>query len=507
VNDVTNLDDLLVCRCEEVTKKEIREAIITGADSVSWVKRMTRAGMGTCQGRTCGRAVAQIVREELGLTPDKILADSSRPPLRPVSLALIAETYDPDTCRGAEGKYRFVSRSTKPATRTKEPLPEKSADVVIIGGGSTGASTAYFLAKSGVKVILLDKREVASEGGGRNMGGIRQLGRHPWEMEIALQSIRDYETLHKELEVDVEYRKMGYLWVALNQEEWELQQRAFARQINAGANLILLEKKELLRKFPALARFVVGGTYSPDDGQANPIKVTRGYARTASKYGAKLYADATVTGINVAGRTVVGVETDRGEISAPVVLIAAGPWSVGLAEMVGLNLPIRPVPNQFMVTEPIPPVIEPLVLTSVGVCVQGINGNMYVGNGNPPVEVQGFDESTNFSEMGRTAKNMLKVVPTLHLAKVIRTWAGILDHTPDDVPIMGAVPNIDGLYLACGFSGHGFAIAPQVGKLLSELILSGHTSISIKNFDYVRFEHPERMVKVEHFAHQITGHS
>jgi len=116
--------------------------------------------------------------------------------------------------------------------------------------------------------------------------------------------------------------------------------------------------------------------------------------------------------------------------------------------------------------------------------------------------VQGLDSRTVFSEMGRTAQNMIEVIPVLRRAKVIRTWAGILDHTPDDIPIMCPAPHLGGLYLACGFSGHGFAIAPQVGKLLSELIVSGHTSLSIEKFGFERYEHPEQMLKAEHFAHQ-----
>lgn len=499
------MDDELVCRCEEVTRKEIRDAIAAGADSVSWVKRMTRAGMGTCQGRTCGRTVARILQEELRCSPDVVVPDSSRPPIRPVALGLLAETYDPhrsNVSSGGADETRRVSRVTKSTVRAKEMLNERSADVVIIGGGSTGSSTAYYLAKSGVKVVLVEKNQIASEGGGRNLGGIRQLGRHPAEMAMALDSIREFETLDRELETETEYRRMGYLWVAMNQEEWDLQRRLFDVQRDLGANLVLLEKSEVRRKFPALSEAVVGGTYSPFDGQANPMKVTRGFARAAVRLGARVFTDTTVTDIRLSGGKVAGVLTDRGEISAPVVLIAAGPWSTEIGAMVGLKLPIRPCPNQMMVTEPLPPVLAPLVLSAGAVCLQGRTGNMYVGNTSPPPDVDGMDKRTSFSEMGRTARNILEVVPMLRRAKVIRSWAGILDHTPDDIPIMGPAPGLDGLYLACGFSGHGFALTPTVGRVLAELITSGCPSFPIGEFRPERFERPQSIRNVEHFAHQ-----
>jgi len=500
------LSETTVCRCEEVSRQEIVDAIAAGADSVSWIKRMTRAGMGTCQGRTCGRTVARIIQEELGLRPDAVFPDTPRAPLRPVALGLLADTYAPDgenyyrSCTGKAFHPIFCDVSGQ----VKEEISDKDFDVIIIGGGSTGASAAYYLAKSGVKVALVEKRQIASEGGGRNLGGIRQLGRHPYEMEMSLASIRDFATLDRELETDTEYRRMGYLWVALDEEEWELQKRVIVAQKEAGANLFLMERGELLNKFPALASTMAGGIYSPDDGQASPMKVTRGYARAAEKLGAKIYANTTVTGLMFSNNKAAGVRTDRGDLNAAAVLVAAGPWSVEFGRMIGLELPIRCVPNQIMVTEPLPALFSPLVLTSGGICLQGVNGNMYVGNANPPAEVEGLDERTNFSEMGRTAQNMLRVVPVLRQAKLIRSWVGILDHTPDDIPIMGPAPGYGGLYLACGFSGHGFALTPQVGKILTEMLIAGEAPRSLAKFSFERFSHPEELPIAEHFAHQTV---
>ena len=500
------MDELTICRCEEISRTEIVDAIAAGADSVSWIKRMTRAGMGTCQGRTCGKMVARILQEEMGFSPDTVFPDSPRSPLRPVALGLIADTYDPE---GPKYSSSVSEQACDPifcdlSGQPKPEIKERNFDVIIIGGGSTGAATAYYLAKAGVQVAVVEKKQIASEGGGRNMGGIRQLGRHPYEMKMSLDSIRDYDTLDQELDTDIEYRKMGYLWLALDEEEWAQQQRIIVSQKEAGANLFLMQRQEVLNKFPAVSDLVVGGIYSPDDGQASPMKVTRGYAHAAEKLGAKLYTNTTVNSFIISGGKVIGLNTDRGEIYAPTVLVATGPWSIAFGRMVGMELPIRCVPNQFMVTEPLPALVSPLVLTSGGVCLQGVNGNMYVGNANPPEDVQGLDERTNFSEMGRTARNMLKVVPALRNAKVIRTWAGILDHTPDDIPIMGPAPDVEGLYFACGYSGHGFALAPQLGKILTEMLISGRTPQVLENFSFERFSHPEELNVAEHFTHQVV---
>lgn len=511
-----HLDKELVCRCEGVTRREIRDAIAAGADSVSWVKRMTRAGMGVCQGRSCGRPIARILHDELGYKSDEVPPDTSRPPARPVALGLLAELYDPDrfdrkVSAAGVGENPLVSRVTRsllgvgdPALGgpRKEPLKERSTDVAIIGGGSTGSSIAYYLAKSGVKVVLVEKSQIASEGGGRNLGGIRQLGRHPAEMAMALGSTRDFGNLDRELETETEYRQMGYLWVAMNQREWDLQVGLYDQQRDLGADVQLLDREELRRLFPAISDAAVGATYSATDGQADPVKVTRGYARAAIRLGARIFTDTTVTGIRVSKGKVAGITTDRGEIDAPAVLVAAGPWSVELGSMVGLNLPIRPCPNQIMVTEPIPPVLSPLVLSQGAVCLQGRTSNMYVGNTSPPPNVDGMDKRTNLAEMGRTARDILQVVPGLRQARVIRSWVGILDHTPDDIPIMGPAPGLEGLYLACGFSGHGFSLTPQVGRLMAELITSGRTSLPTEQFRPGRFERPGPVDQIEHFTHQ-----
>jgi sarcosine oxidase subunit beta len=171
--------------------------------------------------------------------------------------------------------------------------------------------------------------------------------------------------------------------------------------------------------------------------------------------------------------------------------------------MAGLDIPLTPCPNQIHITEPVPWRIMPpfLLISSVAICRQSARGHIYTGNTNAPGGISGFDKATNYGEMVRTADNISKIVPPLGQLKLIRAWVGTIDFTPDDNFIFGYVDEVEGLLLACGFSGHGFALTPIIGQLLSELIHEGKTSLPTEAFRLGRFE--EGVVeKAQHFAHQ-----
>ncbi|MGE5485600.1 MAG: FAD-dependent oxidoreductase [Ignavibacteriales bacterium] len=493
----------VVCRCEEVARDEIRTAIENGFDSVSWVKRVTRAGMGTCQGKTCGRLLARMLQQDLGRNAASMVPDSVRPPVRPIPLRVLAESYS--GFREVDYPVYEVDRHAYPlagpAPGEKAPFGTKAADVVVVGAGSTGCAVAYFLAKRGVRVAVVDRAQVAFEGGGRNMGGIRQLGRHPAEIPMAIESVKRFRNLSAELGADIEFREMGYLWLACNENEWSLIRKVARSEQEMGVDVHILENDALHSRFPSVSAKAVGGAFCPSDSFASPVKTCRAYAAAAEKSGAAMYMNTTVTGVSTSAGRVSGVITDRGEIKAGVVVNAAGPWGKALADMVGVELPIRPCPNQIMVTEPVPPTLSPLMLSTGCVSLQGPFGNMYVGNTNPPAGFWGFDKRTNRGEMARTARNFLEIVPSLADAKVIRSWVGILDHTPDDIPIIGEEPQVPGFIEACGFSGHGFALTPVLGQVISEYICGDEPAYPLRDF------RPERFTEgidttVEHFAHQ-----
>jgi sarcosine oxidase subunit beta len=228
-----------------------------------------------------------------------------------------------------------------------------------------------------------------------------------------------------------------------------------------------------------------------------------GYYRAAQRHGAQFLFDTEVVDLTVEGGRMRRVITSRGEISAQTVLIAAGPWSDQLGRMVGLDIPLTPCPNQIHITEPVPWRILPpfLLISSKAICRQSKRGHVYTGNTNAPGGYSSLEKTTNYDEMLQTATYISKIVPPLKSLKYIRGWVGIIDFTPDDNFIFGHVDEVEGVVLACGFSGHGFALTPIIGQLLAELIHDGKTSLPTEAFRCNRFK--EGLVKQsQHFAHQ-----
>lgn len=380
----------------------------------------------------------------------------------------------------------------------------KQADVVIIGAGSTGFSAAYELARVGVDVLVVDKSFLAAEASGRNPGGIRLLGRDEAEVPLMLEAMKRWHQLEKELDMDMELNADGYLWVALNERELKLQQELVKRDAAYGIEEHILIGDDLKAFAPAIdADNVAGALWSPDDYVADPFRVAMGYYRAAQRHGARFSFDTEVTDLKIEGGRIRSVITTQGEISSNTVLIAAGPWSDHIGRMAGLDIPLTPCPNQIHITEPVPWHIMPpfLLISSVAICRQSVRGHVYTGNTNAPGGISGFDKATNYGEMVRTADNISKIVPPLGQLKLIRAWVGTIDFTPDDNFVFGYVDEVEGLVLACGFSGHGFALTPIIGQLLCELIHEGKTSLPTEAFRLSRFEEGVAE-KAQHFAHQ-----
>jgi sarcosine oxidase subunit beta len=378
----------------------------------------------------------------------------------------------------------------------------QKADVVIVGAGSTGMSAAYELAKLGVDTLVIDRRSLAMEAAGRNPGGIRQIGRDPDELPLMVEAMRRWRGLSEELGCDLELREDGYLWVALSEKDLEMQRGLTKRDSRYGIKEYVLDRHQVREMAPAISDFIVGGLYSPTDLIANPFLVARGYYTSAKRYGAKFLFNAEVTALRVENNRIQGVVTNQGEISTNVVVNAAGPWSDRIASMAGVDIPLSPCPNQFIVTEPVNPILPPfLLISAIGVCRQSEEGHVYIGNTNAPGGIGGFSKATNYGEMTRTAANMLKIVPAFAKLNIIRTWVGTIDFSPDDNFIFGYVDQVEGLILASGFSGHGFALTPIIGQLLGELVVQGKTSLNVDAFRLDRFKQGVAEKK-GHFAHQ-----
>ena len=376
------------------------------------------------------------------------------------------------------------------------------ADVVIVGAGVSGLSSAYELAKAGVDVLVVERGFLTQEQSGRNPGGIRQIGRDINEMPLIVAAMQRWHGLEEELGCSIELEEDGYLWVALSEQDLELQRGLVERDAPYGIKEFILDGDEVRKMAPAISDFVVGALYCPTDVIANPLLVARGYSDRAREYGARFLFGTEVVDLRLEGGRVRGVVTDQGEITTDVVVNAAGPWSDRVGRMAGIDIPVIPCPNQFILTEPMPPILPPfLVISSIAVCRQPARGHVYIGNTNAPGGISGYSKATDYGEMVRTTTNILKIVPAFRGLNVIRTWVGIIDFTPDDNFIFGRVEQVEGLILACGFSGHGFALTPIIGQLMCELIVDGETSIDTKPFHLDRFE--RRPVQKDlHFTHQ-----
>jgi len=418
-------------------------------------------------------------------------------------------------------------------------MAPEEADVVIIGGGIAGCATAYYLSKRNAKVILLEKGEIADEQSSRAWGFVRQQGRSPAEIPLMLACNRMWSELSQELNADLEWVQAGLLALA-SDEQMREEFRAWL-QIGKeyGVDARLLTGQEIKDLVPTLEGQWAGGLYSPTDGHAEPIKATTAFARSAQEQGARIYTSRPVEDLEVTAGQITGVVTEQGTINAPVVVCAAGAWSAKVARLVGLSLPQQVVRATVAETLPAPPI------TQVGLWAPGLGfrqrpgGSCYIAAG-PIADYDvtleslrhwrmflpnylknrgffhlrvgsellkdvgrairgplgrkpsfphgaGAEPRTNQDSVDKAVRNFGRLFPSHAALGLQRVWAGRIDVTPDLLPVLGEVDQPKGFIFATGFSGHGFAMGPVTGLLISELILDGRTSLDICPFRYSRF--------------------
>jgi len=372
-------------------------------------------------------------------------------------------------------------------------------DIVIIGGGVIGTSIAYNLAKRGIKnIVLLEKNTIASGSTGRCGAGIRQQFGTEMNCLLARESIKIFEQLSEELDYDIELNQGGYLILAYTEKEINQFKKNIALQQSMGINsrfISPLEAKEIAP--PLNIEGVLAATFCPSDGHANPFKTNFAYAEAAQRLGVKIYTFTEVTEIERENGKIVAVNTNHGKIYTSIVINAAGGYSGEIGKMAGLELPVYSQRHQILITEPVDPLFRPMLMSFSHnfYCQQTPHGSIIMGCGNPEEPIGGnIGSSWQFAR--EMARKMTQVVPLLKEIRMVRQWAGLYNVSPDAQPILGEHPLLKGFFMAIGFSGHGFMLAPITSKVVAELIIEGQTSLAIeKKLDIGRFERGELILE------------
>ena len=372
-----------------------------------------------------------------------------------------------------------------------------TTEVVVIGGGISGTAAAYELARAGAKVTLLEQGSLASMASGWTLAGVRQSGRHPAELPLATGAVARWEHLGEELGADIEYRRDGNLRLARSPEEVLLIQTMVAEQRDLGLDLAFLPDNAAVREIaPVIAESVLAASYCPTDGHANPIGTVRAFAMAAAQHGAMLHTETQVTAIDDSGGRVRGVRTPSGGVAADVVVVTAGVYTARLCAPLGLDLPIEVSRVAVIQTVPLPPLVRQ-VLGTAGADFAGrqeVGGRFRLtGGGRPwPHELEELAHGDDLvlpptADVVTALSRGIEVLPALAEAGVARVWGGLLDMTPDALPIIARTPDLDGLVIAAGFSGHGFCLGPVTGQIVRDLVLEGTTAFPIHPFRRDRF--------------------
>jgi sarcosine oxidase subunit beta len=369
-------------------------------------------------------------------------------------------------------------------------MGERQTEIVIIGGGVIGTSIAYHLARRGAQVTLVERADLAAQASGASAGGVRQINRDPREMPLAMRSIERWRTLEAELEADVEYRMGGQLYVTEDETDVSLLKEKVAQQQALGLEVHFVEGDELREIAPNLAPTVQWGMTTYNDGQASAPQTTRAFAIAAERHGASIQTGTDVRSIQCSGSRISGVETTSGPIACDRLVLAAGAWSPPLARQLGIELPVTTMGLQMMSTAP----AGPMLAQTVGAVRRKLSlkqvpdGSFVIGGGWPgDVDVERGFGTTRLSSIRGSIEHATAIMPALGSLPLQRVWIGLEALAIDGIPILGGLPGIDNVTIATGFSGHGFALSPIVGQLLSELIVDGAPSIPLDDFSFDRF--------------------
>ncbi|MEM1687447.1 MAG: FAD-binding oxidoreductase [Zestosphaera sp.] len=366
----------------------------------------------------------------------------------------------------------------------------KSVNIAIVGGGSTGLMTAYYLAKEGVKDIhVFEEKYLGFGSTGRCAGGVRASFASDVHIKLMKESIRRWLSLREEIN-GLEFVQDGYLWLLTTEELVEFHKKLSAYQNSLGVPTRMLDRDEIRDLIPIELNDVLAALYDPMAGKASPLKFLWAVRRKLRELGVTIHEYTSVTDVRVSSGRARSIVVDRmREIQVNEhVVIAAGVWSKDLLGKLGIKIPLKKDPHHLLVTEKYVQFIRPLVIhkETGSYIVQHETGSLLVGAEFPVPEE---DMSLRYGYLKKAVTIMSRYFPQILGTNLLRVWVGYYEVTPDHHPIVGAVPFIENLVTATGFSGHGYMMAPIVGEELKNIILEGKPRIpETKELRLERFE-------------------
>jgi glycine/D-amino acid oxidase-like deaminating enzyme len=369
-----------------------------------------------------------------------------------------------------------------------------ATEVLVIGGGIAGAAAAYYLARDGAGVLLVEAGDLNAQASGSNSGSLHLQIQHPefvslgpgWArafgptLRLMQDSLNLWQGLGAELGVDLEVSQAGGLVVATTPEQMRSIAEKAAIERGFGVPMDLLDRAALRDLAPYLTDAVIGAGFCPAEGKANPLRATPALAAAAARNGATILTATAVTGIERSGAGFL-VQTTRGPVAAGRVVNAAGAAAGDVAAMLGVRITLEGVPLQATVTEPVAPLIPHLVYAASGkfTAKQAPNGTCLIGGG---WMARTRADGTMVTDAANLTGNMVRaagVIPALAQARAVRSWTAMVNGTPDWRPIIGEAPGCPGFFL-CLFPWMGFSAGPMTARIVADLVLGREPRLPLK---------------------------
>jgi len=363
----------------------------------------------------------------------------------------------------------------------------KTYDVAVIGAGIIGMAAAAYLSEKEIKTAVIDKSFMGSGSTGRCISGIRQQFSTPTSIGVMKESVSLFSQMKDEFGFSVDFAKSGYLLLAHSEDLMKTFESNIKVQKKEGVDVSLLEPGECLSVAPNLnTEGLLGAAYCPDDGQAYPFAVLKGYKTKIDQKKGEFFLFNPVVSIQKNSNFLLTLK-DGTVIEASKVLMSAGPWTRDIGKKIGLDLPLYPERHEAIITERIPKIVEPMLVDyrKDGCYFQQLLTGQIIGCYTPEPNVPGIRHDSSCGFLIEMAKRMVRLVPELDKAAILRHWAGCYTMTPDGNPIVDQT-SIDDLYVASGMCGHGFMFGPAMGKNLAHYMIHDEWDMDFSEFSIIR---------------------